>query len=96
MPIFKFEYTDTFAGEANYCWVKRGTVTVPELTHYGYDGSHGYAKADKAQSRELVRKVKAALGLTGLRSKRSDYGDMIRLDFAGTCLFIEYDEESSL
>ena len=39
---FSYEYTDTFSGEANYSWVKRGTVSVPELTHYGYDGSRGY------------------------------------------------------
>jgi len=25
MP-FKLEVTDTFGGEANYCWVKRGTT----------------------------------------------------------------------
>ena len=37
--IFKFEYTDTFGGDANYCWIKRGTISVPELTYYGYDGT---------------------------------------------------------
>ena len=58
---FSYEYTDTFSGEANYLWVKRGTVSVPELTHYGYDGSRGYTRADKAQSRQVVRLVKAAL-----------------------------------
>ena len=40
------EYTDTFAGEANYSWVRRAVVEMPELTHYGYDGSSGYAKAN--------------------------------------------------
>ena len=25
---WNYEYTDTFSGEANYSWVKRGTVTV--------------------------------------------------------------------
>ena len=40
---FDVEYTDTFNGEANYCWVDRATVTMPELTHYGYDGSTNYA-----------------------------------------------------
>jgi hypothetical protein len=24
--MFKIEVTDTFGGEANYCWVKRGTT----------------------------------------------------------------------
>ena len=91
---FTYEYTDTFGGEANYCWVKRGTVNVPELTHYGYDGLFGYTKADKAQSREIVRKVKAALGLTGVPCKREEWGDFIALypRGAATVVFISYDE----
>lgn len=50
MNIYEYEYTDTFAGEANYCWVKRGKVAMPELTHYGYTGSPdgSYARAFKA------------------------------------------------
>ena len=24
------EYTDTFGGEANYCWIKRETLTLPK------------------------------------------------------------------
>ena len=24
--FYDYEYTDTFGGEANYCWVKRGTI----------------------------------------------------------------------
>lgn len=24
--LYEYEMTDTFGGEANYCWVKRGTV----------------------------------------------------------------------
>ena len=76
---FSYEHTDTFGGEANYSWVKRGTVSVPELTHYGHDGSRGYTKADKAQSREVVRQVKAALGLTGVACKREEWGDTIAL-----------------
>ena len=95
--IFKFEYTDTFGGEANYCWVKRGSVSVPDLTHYGYDGSKGYARADKAQSREIVRKVKARLGLTGFRCDREQWGETIVLRPRGmaTICFIDYCEESN-
>ena len=90
--IFSYEYTDTFAGEANYCWVKRGTVSVPELTHYGYDGLHGYTKANARQSRHIMRKVKAALGLSGVRGKREDGGGTIvwRPYGAATVLFITY------
>ena len=91
---FSYEYTDTFGGEANYCWVKRGTVSVPELTHYGYDGSRGYTRADKAQSREVVRLVKAALGLTGVKCRREEWSDTIVLYPYGAnrVVFINYEE----
>ena len=89
---YDYEYTDTFSGEANYSWVKRGSVTMPELTHYGYDGLHGYGKANKTMERELVKKVKAELGLTGVRCKRSDWGDTIELRPCGsnTVVFITF------
>lgn len=63
------EYTDTFNGEANYSWVRRHTVTMPEITHYGYDGGTNYAKANRIYERELMRKAKAAVGLTRVRGK---------------------------
>lgn len=85
------EYTDTFGGEANYAWVKRATVTMPEITHYGYDGSNGYIKADKAYRRELMRRAKAAVGLTGVRGVTHSYGDVIEFRPYGSCtvLFID-------
>ena len=96
MLTYEYEYTDTFAGEANYCWVKRGKVTMPELTHYGYDGSQGYSRADKIASRELVKAVKAELGLTGVPCARHNFGDMLELRPRGmaTVLFITFCEES--
>ena len=51
--IFDCEITDTFAGEANYSWVRRETITVP----------------DSASDRTIVRRAKAALGLTGYRCR---------------------------
>lgn len=72
---YKVELTDTFGGEANYSWVRRATVQMPELTHYGYDGGTNYAKANKVYQRELMKRAKAAVGLTGVRGVRSDYGD---------------------
>lgn len=69
------EYTDTFAGEANYSWVKRAKITMPELTHYGYDGGTNYAKANKVYNRELVKRAKAAMGLTGVRGKSYWHGE---------------------
>ena len=59
---YNVEYTDTYGGEANYCWVKRATVSVPELTAYGYDGGSGYAAANKRANVVLMRKAKAAMG----------------------------------
>ena len=95
MLTYNYEYTDTFAGAANYCWVKRGKVSIPELTHYGYDGSKGYSKANKTAMRELVKKVKAELGLTGVPCARYDCGDMLELRPRGmaTVLFIMFCDE---
>ena len=90
MPTYSVEYTDTFNGDANYTWVRRAKVTMPELTHYGYDGSTNYAKANKSYQRELMRRAKAAVGLTGARGARSDLGDTIEFRPYGsaTVLFI--------
>lgn len=75
--IHVVEFTDTFAGEANYSWVRRAEVVMPEMAHYGYDGSQGYAKAAKAYRRELMRKAKAAMGLTGVRGETVEVGETI-------------------
>lgn len=85
------EYTDTFAGEANYSWVRRVIITMPELTHYGYDGGTNYAKANKVYNRELMRRAKAAMGLTGVRGVTSDHGcsQVFRPYGSSTILFID-------
>ena len=31
LETYNFEYTDTFGGEANYCWVDRGTIQANSL-----------------------------------------------------------------
>lgn len=89
---YEYEYTDTFAGEANYCWVKRGKVSMPELAHYGYDGGTNYYRANRIASRELMKAVKAELGLTGVRGRTSNHGDMIEFRPFGmaTVLFITW------
>jgi hypothetical protein len=86
MNNYQIEITDTFAGEANYSWVKRGSLTMPELTHYGYDGSTNYAKANKVYRRELMKKAKAFAGWTGVRCKVEDWGDTIRIEPVGSCM----------
>ena len=85
MAIYEIEYTDTFGGEANYSWAKRATVNMPELTHYGYDGALGYTKANKVFTRELMRRAKAAMGLTGCPGRKVDFGDLIDFRPYGTC-----------
>ena len=92
MQTYEYEYTDTFAGEANYCWVTRGSVSVPDLTHYGYDGSLGYAKANKRQQSVIVRRVKAALGISRVKHDTESYGDQIKVTprNSGTVVFINY------
>jgi hypothetical protein len=74
MP-YAIEYTDTFGGEANYCWVNRARVHMPELTHYGYDGGTNYVKANRVYQRELTKRAKAAVGLTGVRGRMERHGD---------------------
>jgi hypothetical protein len=89
---YHIEYTDTFAGEANYCWVKRAKVTMPELTYYGYDGGTNYAKANKVYQRELMRQAKAAIGLTGVKGVTHRSGDMVEFRPYGsaTVMFISW------
>jgi len=61
----KIELTDLFGGEANYSWVKRETLDLPEST----------------KDREIVKAAKAAMDYTGYRTITENYGDMIKLDF---------------
>jgi hypothetical protein len=63
------EVTDTFNGEANYSWVKRATLDVPEaLSNYS-----------------VVRRAKAAVGWNGKRCVTVNYGDTIELRPYGEC-----------
>ena len=75
--VHNVEYTDTFAGEANYSWVQRHRITMPELSHYGYDGMSNYARSNRIYERELMKRAKALVGLTGVRGSVERYGDVI-------------------
>jgi hypothetical protein len=50
MP-YMAEYTDTFGGEANYCWVKRAWFTVP----------------DGASNRSILMRARKEIGLKGVK-----------------------------
>jgi hypothetical protein len=67
-----YEYTDTFGGEANYSWVKRGEVFL----------------LPNASDLARVRAVKKALGLEGVPCKREEYGEQIVLRSVGSCTVV--------
>ena len=67
-----YEVTDTYGGEANYSWVTRGRVDCKEGEDY----------SDLA----AVRRVKRALGWSGVRCRVENYGDMIALYPRGQCI----------
>lgn len=92
---YQIEYTDTFCGEANYSWVIRETIHMPELTAYGYDGGTNYAAANKRYERELMRRAKAAVGLTGARGRKDNWGDTIafRPYKSATVMFVSWMED---
>ena len=66
---FKFEYTDLFGGEANYSWVKRHEVELPENI------------SDLA----LMRRAKAWAGLTNIKGRSDNYGDQLSFYPRGHC-----------
>lgn len=69
--MMRFEHTDTFGGEANYCWVKRLDVTQDARE------AIGLRKEDSRAA--IIRAAKRWSGLTGERCDVSDMGDMIEI-----------------
>jgi hypothetical protein len=67
--IVECELTDTFGGEANYCWVKRATLELP------------CGISDLAFS----RRVKSALGLANVRGRVYNHGDPWEFRPYGQC-----------
>jgi len=63
------EYTDTFGGEANYCWVDRETLSLPT------------GLSDLA----IMRRAKKAMGLSGIRGKSYNHGDRWEFRPYGLC-----------
>jgi hypothetical protein len=75
---FNVEYTDTFGGEANYSWVDRQTIQVPE----------------EATDLLIMRRAKAAVGLTGVKGHTENHGDEFIFRPYGMCtvLFVAFKE----
>ena len=78
MLTVNVEYTDTFGGEAKYCWVKRATFQIVE----------------HASRHAIMRQAKRLIGLTGLRGKAHDHGDMIEFRPSRSCtvMFVTFGE----
>lgn len=57
------EYTDTFGGEANYCWVRRATFDMPV----------------GATDRQIMQRIRSELNIEGLRGRWETLGDEWRL-----------------
>lgn len=73
----QYEMTDTYGGEANYSWVKRGKIECKPGEDY----------SDLA----AVRRVKKALDMSGVPCKRESWCDTIVLRPVGSCTIIFID-----
>ena len=67
---FNVELTDTLGGEPNYSWVERKVISIP--------------RGARSQ-RSIMRRAKAAVGLTGVRGRTYDMGDIIEFRPHGLC-----------
>jgi hypothetical protein len=95
--FYNVEFTDTFGGQANYCWVRRAQVSLLPRDNI-YTSAAGIAKERRAYDRELMSKAKAAMGLTGTRGRKIDFGDSIEFRPYRSCtvMFITWtDQEES-
>ena len=73
--LFDLELTDLFGGQANYSWVQREEILL----------------TPGASDRQIVRAAKKVMGLSGVRCRREDLGELIALYPSGslTVLFIQ-------
>ena len=76
--IIEWEMTDTFGGEANYCWVKRGTIET----------------TDDISNLAIMRRIKKEIGWNGYRCAVDNFGDMLAIRPTGICqvCFITFGE----
>lgn len=76
---FSVEYTDTYSGVANYSWVNREKITFP--------------KDSNPTDRQIMRKAKKVMGLSGVRGKSFHYGDFSEFRPYRSCtiLFVSFD-----
>jgi len=68
--LWEIETTDTFGGEANYSWVTRQGVTLP----------------DNLTERQTIRALRAAAGLTGSSARTVPMGEGYEWRHPGACI----------
>lgn len=75
---YRGTFTDTFGGEPNFSWVREQTVTVPE----------------NSSQRTIMRAVKKAMSLSGVRGTTQNLGDSFTFKPFGACriLFVDFVE----
>lgn len=85
--MYAVELTDTFGGQANYSWVRRAKIESPSWdTFKDWDGNG--RREPKAFQRTLMRRAKAAVGLTGMRGETVSYGDSYEFRPYGACVVL--------
>ena len=72
MCTWDIEVTDTFGGQANYSWVYRYAIRMP----------------DDISDLALVRRIKSVAGYSGIRGRATVMGDSVEIRFPGRCVVI--------
>lgn len=72
---YTYTMTDTFGGEVNYAWARRGEIELPE----------------GASELALVRRVKKALGMEWVRCRKEEWGETLVLHPIGQCVVVFID-----
>ena len=72
MVTWDVEVTDTFSGQANYSWVDRYAISMP----------------DDISDLALVRRIKSAAGYSGIRGRTWVAGDSVEIRFPARCVVI--------
>ena len=72
MCTWDIEVTDTFGGQANYSWVQRSKLRVP----------------DDISDLALVRRIKSVAGYSGIRGQTYFSGDFVEIRFPSRCIVI--------
>ena len=73
MVTWDIEVTDTFGGQANYSWVDRYAIRMP----------------DDISDLALVRRIKSVAGYSGIRGRTYVVsGDSVEIRFPARCVVI--------